>query len=331
MIDHATDATLLRRFAERREESAFAELVERHGPVVERVCRRFLRNEHDVEEVFQATFFVLAQRASDIAWQASVGGWVQDVARRLALRARTKAARRRRREVHASSLCDDGLGAEGPAAAVSDEAERGEFRGMINRAVDGLPEKYRAPIVLCYLEGMTNHEAAQQLGYPVGSMSRRLERARGLLKRELVGQGVTLTLVVGLTVLGALAMWTAPNRAVREPSPIQSQMVLLHADSSPQFDLRELITALERTDGSSQEVASRDRLERLAEQSARVAESIATFHPGAGRVAWRAYAGEMKLAALELSRVTENGRESDLLSSVRRLNTTCVQCHATFH
>lgn len=335
MIDDATDATLLKRFAERREETAFAELVARHGPLVQRVCRRFLRSEHDVEEVFQATFLVLALRASDVSWKSSVGGWVQDVARRLALHARGEIARRNRREVQASSLVGGPLApAECPVSVFGDEVERQEVRRLIDVAVDELPEKYRDPLVLCYLEGMSNNEAARRLGYPVGSISRRLERARGLLKKQLVGQGVTLTLIVGVGLLAALALSrTAANRTPRELKlePVRAAMALLEPESARRLDLSELVAALERTDGEARAVPDRDRLGRLAEQSARVAETIAAVDPGVEREAWRASAVEMKLAALELSRVNDDGREADLLASIRRLNTTCIRCHATFH
>ena len=335
MIDHATDATLLKRFAERREETAFAELVARHGPLVQRVCRRFLRSEHDVEEVFQATFLVLALRASEVSWKSSVGGWVQAVARRLALHARGEIARRNRREVQVSSLGGGPFApAECPASALGDEVERQEVRRLIDVAVDELPEKYRDPLVLCYLEGMSNNEAARRLGYPVGSISRRLERARGLLKKQLVGQGVTLTLVVGVGLLAALALSRpAMNRTPRdfELTPVRAAMALLEPESSRRFDLSELVAGIERTNGAVRKVPDRDRLGRLAERSARVAEAIAVVDPGAGRDAWRASAVEMKLAALELARAADGGREADLLASVRRLNTTCIQCHATFH
>ncbi|MDR3618898.1 MAG: sigma-70 family RNA polymerase sigma factor [Paludisphaera borealis] len=327
MIDHASDATLLKRFAERREETAFAELVERHGPVVQRVCRRFLRSEHDVEEVFQATFLILALRASEVSWKASVGGWVQDVARRLALHARGEIARRGRREVQASSLYGGMHAPECPVSAFGDEVERQDVRRMIDTAVEGLPEKYRAPLVLCYLEGLTNHEAAQQLGYPVGSISRRLERARGLLKKQLIGYGVTLSLLVGLVALGSLAA----NRNARRLEPIRGAMALVGSETAHQSDLRELIQPLERSDSGSLSFPDRERLGRLAEQSARAADAVSPFNPGVRRDVWRAYAGEMKLAALELSRVYEDGREPELLASVRRLNATCVQCHTTFH
>src|SRR3954464_8059685 len=99
MAEFPSDACLLERFVSDREEAAFAALVQRHGPRVERICRRILRNQHDVEDVFQATFLVLARKAAGIAWQESVCPWIEGVARRLALHARSGAARRGGREV----------------------------------------------------------------------------------------------------------------------------------------------------------------------------------------------------------------------------------------
>jgi len=325
MIDHANDASLLKRFAERREEAAFAELVERHGPVVRRVCRRFLRSEHDVEEVFQATFLVLALRASEVPWHASLGGWVQDVARRLALHARGEIARRGRREVQASSLFGGPHAPECPVSAF-DEVERQDVREAIDSAVEDLPEKYRAPLVLCYLEGLTNHEAARQLGYPVGSISRRLERARGLLRKRLIGCGVTLGLLVGLVALAS----RAADRQARRLEPVRDAMALIGPETSHLPDLRELLAPLERKEdgGGSLDL---DRLGRLAERAALAADSSMTFDPGPRRDAWRAYAGEMKLAAIELARLDGDASGREWLAGVRRLNTTCVQCHAAFH
>ncbi len=85
MPDQLSDAILLEQFVSRREEAAFDALVRRHGPVVERVCRRVLRNEHDIEDVLQATFLVLARKAAGMPWRESVAGWLCAVAHRLAL------------------------------------------------------------------------------------------------------------------------------------------------------------------------------------------------------------------------------------------------------
>src|SRR6516225_5345181 len=104
MAECVSDATLLERFVPRREEAAFGALVQRHGPLVVQVCRRILRNEHDVEDVFQATFLLLARKAQVIPWRDSVGGWLGAVARRLAMNTRSGAARQRGRETPISGL-----------------------------------------------------------------------------------------------------------------------------------------------------------------------------------------------------------------------------------
>src|ERR1017187_10083512 len=110
MPEQLSDAILLERFVSRREEAAFVTLVERHGPLVQRICRRVLRNEHDVEDVFQATFLVLARRACGISWRESVGGWLGAVAHRLALGARAGTPRQNGRETPMTTLAGRGPG-----------------------------------------------------------------------------------------------------------------------------------------------------------------------------------------------------------------------------
>jgi len=337
MTERVTDAILLQRFAEGREESAFAELVRRHGPLVQRVCRRLLRDERDVEDVFQATFLLLATRASDVSWQASVGGWVRDAARRLALRARSEAARRRSREAPASSL-GESLNFEEAVAAPSlngaavgsvfaDDLERLEASRALDAAVGELPSKYRDPVILCYFEGKTNHEAALQLGYPVGSMSRRLERARGLLRKRLIGCGVTIALALGL-ISSLSHLVNQPNNQRRlEMEPARDAMALFEPVLSGQPDLAELLESLERKDEGPVEL---DRLGRAAELAVMVADQIADKGPSGREESWRSGVGEMRLAALELSRARWDGDRVELLASARRLNATCVQCHSTF-
>ena len=209
MTDQASDAVLLERFASDRDQGAFLELVQRHGSMVLKVCRRVLSSEHDVEDVFQATFLTLANKARVVDWEGSVGAWLHAVARRLALHARTRATQRERRERPLAALA--GTGADGrsgrlaeehhPRSSVMEEIERRDLRGLLDDALGQLPEKYRAPVVLCYLEGKTNEEAARQLGWPAGSISRRLDRARSLLKRRLAGSGWII--VVGSGLCGA--------------------------------------------------------------------------------------------------------------------------------
>ncbi len=259
MIDRATDASLLRRFAEGREEDAFAELVARHAPQVRRVCRRFLTSEHDVDDVSQATFLLLATRAGDVAWRASVAGWVCDAARRLALHARAEIARRGRRETPASSFRCGDAGAlpdpECPLSTFTEEVDRREVSRIIDGAMRELPEKYRAPLVLCYLEGKTNHEAAAALGYPVGSISRRLDRARSLLRKQLLGRGVALGLLVAASAW--IVAGSGSNQAERSrPSP---GFAALAAPAEDRDELRELFAALKRNNGKG---LDRDRVAR---------------------------------------------------------------------
>ena len=180
-----SDAGLLERFASHRDEAAFGELVKRHGPQVLKVCRRGLPSEHDVEDVFQATFFVLAHKAAAVSWNESVESWLCAVARRLVLHARASAWQRQSRERPITAL--GGARAEEYSGFLPDqdhplydpheEMERRDIRRVLHAALGQLPEKYRAPVVLCYLEGKTNEEAARQLGWPAGTMSRRLQRA----------------------------------------------------------------------------------------------------------------------------------------------------------
>ncbi len=188
-----SDAALLQRFL-RHDQQAFALLVRRHAPLVWGVCRRILRNEHDAEDAFQATFLVLARKAAGIHTADSLGGWLHEVATRLALRLRAALARRRDVEARV------------PRASVVMPEETGEgLRALLDEELCRLPDKYRLPLVLCYLEGKTNAEAADALGWPVGSMSRRMGKARELLRRRLVRRGLALGTLAGLTPGGALS------------------------------------------------------------------------------------------------------------------------------
>jgi RNA polymerase sigma factor (sigma-70 family) len=176
----ATDRRLLERFASRRDEPAFAALMDRHGPKVLAVCRRLLRREADVEDAFQATFLVLLRRADSVLWRESIAGWLHQTAYRVSLKANSEAARRRVRERRPAPL----------RPAEIDTAEREDLRRILDEEVSRLPEKYRQPLVLCYLEGKTNEEAARLLGWPVGSVKGRLSRARDVLRSRLASRGL---------------------------------------------------------------------------------------------------------------------------------------------
>jgi RNA polymerase sigma factor (sigma-70 family) len=177
------DAQLLERFAARGDEAAFSQLVRRHGTMVLGVCRRLLRYEVDVEDAFQATFLVLARRAARIRKTGSLGSWLHGVAWRVAMRARVDAARRATRE-----RCCPGA----PRVEPSEEVSWAEVRGLLDEELARLPEKYRAPLVHCYLEGQTQDEAARQLGWSQRTLRRRLGRARDLLRARLEARGLAL-------------------------------------------------------------------------------------------------------------------------------------------
>jgi RNA polymerase sigma factor (sigma-70 family) len=176
-----SDRELMRRFLTERDESAFEALVRRHGPMVLHVCRRTLRDEHDAEDAFQATFLVLARKAATLQRHESVGNWLYGVATRLALRARADAARRRDRERRATPK-----GGRDPLAELTVR----EAQQVLDEELIRLPAKYRASLVLCCLEGLTRDEAAQRLGCRPATLKSRLERARALLRRRLAGRGL---------------------------------------------------------------------------------------------------------------------------------------------
>jgi serpin B len=186
-----TDGSLLTRFADHRDEAAFELLLRRHGPMVWNVCRRLLGSAGDADDAFQATFLVLVRKAASIARRDSVASWLYGVAQRIALDARAAAARRRAHE----------RGAAMPTEGLPADAARAEVRQILDEELSRLPEKYRAPLVLCYLEGRTNDEAAGQLGCSRGTIASRLARARDLLRGRLARRGLVLTAAAVATAL----------------------------------------------------------------------------------------------------------------------------------
>ena len=186
--DDCPDGQLLERFRTRSDQAAFAALVRRHGPLVWGVCRRVLGDRHDAEDAFQAAFLVLAKKADSIRRAESLGAWLHSVARQLALRARRGRARRHEAEA------GRGAGGAAPAAAgePGEELSLREALAILDEEIGRLPEKFRGPVVLCYLQGQTNEDAARELGCPVGTLKTRLGRARDLLGERLTRRGVIL-------------------------------------------------------------------------------------------------------------------------------------------
>jgi RNA polymerase sigma factor (sigma-70 family) len=178
-----TDAQLLSRFIAARDESSFAALVRRHGPMVLGVCRRLLHDFHHAEDAFQATFLVLARKAASVAKREAVVSWLYGVAYRTALEAREVHARRRARERPMNDVP--------PPAVAPPEAQ--DWRPLLDRELNRLPEKYRAAIVLCDLEGRTRKEAARLLRVAEGTLSSRLATGRNLLAKRLAGCGLALS------------------------------------------------------------------------------------------------------------------------------------------
>jgi RNA polymerase sigma factor (sigma-70 family) len=182
--EDASDGELLARFVAHREEAAFVALLHRHGPMVLHVCHRIQGNEHDAEDAFQATFLLFARKAGSIRKAESVAGWLYAVARRLARAARDQRARRQARERRAADM-----------RKTPGTPEKGwqELEATLHEALAQVPETYRAPLLLCYLQGKTQEEAARQLGCPLGTVRSRLARGRGRLKQVLQRRGVRLS------------------------------------------------------------------------------------------------------------------------------------------
>jgi RNA polymerase sigma factor (sigma-70 family) len=177
------DRQLLERFVSTRDQAAFAALVERHGPMVHGVCRRLLRDHHEAEDAFQATFLVLVHKARSIRRPERLGPWLHGVAYRAAAQARD-AGRRRARQREGTDM---------PDGDPTVEAVWRELRGVLDEELGRLAEKYRVPLVLHYLEGKSTEEVAHQLGCPKGTVLSRLARGRDRLRDRLVRRGVTLS------------------------------------------------------------------------------------------------------------------------------------------
>lgn len=179
-----TDRELLEHYVHERDSAAFQDLVARHGSAVHRICRAVLRDIHEAEDAFQATFLVLARRAPEIRDPEALGGWLRGVAYRVAIRARRRSARRREIEKARAEMSR-----EGPAAPQQTDCE---LRELVGDELTQLPDDYRRPIVLCYLDGLTHQEAARRLDWPVGTVKVRLVRGRRILRDRLNRRGVAL-------------------------------------------------------------------------------------------------------------------------------------------
>lgn len=195
--DGLTDGQLLDAFLAHADETAFEALVRRHSAMVWGVCLRVLGRSHDAEDAFQAAFLVLVKKADSIRPREMVGNWLYGVAYRTALKARSIANRRRAREKQVVEM---------PAKEVHDAQIWHDLQPLLDNELNRLADKYRVPVVLCDLEGKSQREAARQLGWPEGTLTTRLTRARQILAKRLTKHGLALS-------AGALALALSQNAA----------------------------------------------------------------------------------------------------------------------
>jgi RNA polymerase sigma factor (sigma-70 family) len=206
------DAFLLGRFLAEGDEAAFEALVRRHGPMVFGVCRRLLGRHHDAEDAFQATFLVLACKAATVRNRAALGSWLFAVAYRTAGRARARTARRFAKEREAAV-----------SEAYTDHPGREDLARLLDLELSCLPDKYRAAILLCDLQGAPRKEAARQLGVPEGTLSSRLATGRSMLAKRLTRRGVVLT------IGGVAALITENVASASVPAPLIGSTVQVAA------------------------------------------------------------------------------------------------------
>jgi RNA polymerase sigma factor (sigma-70 family) len=179
-----TDGQLLADFINSGDETALAALVHRHAPMVWNVCRRVLCNHHDAEDAFQATFLVFVRKAHSITGRELLASWLYGVARLTAMKSKAKSARNEQRERQVVTM---------PEAAAAEQDHSNDLKSLLDQELGLLPDRYRAVIVLCDLEGKTRKEAARELGVPEGTLNSRLARARTMLAKRLARHGMAFS------------------------------------------------------------------------------------------------------------------------------------------
>jgi RNA polymerase sigma factor (sigma-70 family) len=261
-----------------------------------------------------------------------VGGWLCAVARRLAMSVRVDAARHRRRQISFAILGSASGGRDRlpdgfhPLVEPFAEIERNELRQVLDDELLRLPEKYRAPVVLCDLEGRTHQEAALELGWPSGSISRRLARARQLLRRRLVHRGVFLA--TGLIAVGVAALFIHKSSRIgdRGGSDVRPLMVSLRSPGQDGAGFATVLSKLSREQSAPElsEVIARAR------QASQVGRELESHDPGQNRDQWRDYAGEMRRAAELLVQNLQEDNALAMVAAGQRLDASCTKCHEVF-
>ena len=196
-----TDAQLLDRYVACQDQDAFGVLVRRHGSLVRSVCWNVLHHQHDADDAFQATFLVFAVKAARIRKATSIASWLHGVAFRIAMK--TKKARK----PQAEQQDFESPGADQATTA----AALGELQTIVDEELNDLAEKYRAPFILCCLEGKSRAEAAKELGWKEGTVSSRLVHARKQLQKQLTRRGIALTAALCAIELGRAVAAVGPS------------------------------------------------------------------------------------------------------------------------
>ncbi|HEU5118990.1 MAG TPA: RNA polymerase sigma factor, partial [Isosphaeraceae bacterium] len=192
----STDGELIDQFVN-GSERAFEVLLDRHGPMVFRVCRSVLHHEHDAQDAFQAVFVVLARRARSLWVRDSIGPWLHGVAYRVAMRARTAQARRLEHERRKAEMQSDRVL----------EGDTGEIARVLHEEIERLPARFRAAIILFDLQGLSLEQAAHRMGCPVGTIKSRLARGRDRLRDRLERRGLAPNGVGCLPIVTGSGLW----------------------------------------------------------------------------------------------------------------------------
>jgi RNA polymerase sigma factor (sigma-70 family) len=232
-----SDPELLERFTRTGDEAAFAALVRRHHPMVLGVCRRLLHHAQDAEDACQAVFLVLARKAGSVRGREALAGWLYRVASRVATKARTTTAKR-----STTTTAD----VPGPDDGLQDVTWR-EALAVLDEELVRLPAAYRAALVLCYLEGRTQDEAARQLGWSLGTLRGQLERAREKLRARLLRRGISLPAALFGVALGGAAASTAAATAITRLAVGSSSTVPARVAALANEGTRTMFTAKART------------------------------------------------------------------------------------
>jgi len=221
-VEESSDADLLRRWIDLRDESAFELVVWRHGGMVLDLCRRMLSSAQEAEDAFQATFLVLVKKAKSVRQRESLASWLYKVAVRISLAARARSARNQAAALPADSL---------PAPELGDDLAQQERKALVSEEVARLPERYRTPIVLCYLQGKTVDQASALIGCPRWTLATRLARAKERLRvrlknRHLAISSAALTAMLTQASAGSAATAALVRTTVANASAYTIQGVL---------------------------------------------------------------------------------------------------------